>query len=85
MTMLPAEVLDALHAIDLEIARVRQAQPPSRRVLAQRHKNGEHYSDACYYADVVKRWRRWRERRVNALLVQKQAVKRAHYEAGART
>lgn len=31
----------------------------------------------------MKRWRGWRERRVNALLAEKTAVKRAHYEAGA--
>lgn len=78
--MLPPQVLDDLHAIDTEIAELRQAQPPSRRALAQRHKKGEHYIDLGYYADVVKRWRRWRETRINELLAQKKAVKRAHYE-----
>jgi hypothetical protein len=83
--MLPAEVRAELHAIDVEISQLRERVPPSRAALTRRHKKGVDYIAPARNADFLKRWRRGRERQINELLAHKEAVKRTHYEAGART
>ena len=67
--MLPAEVRAELHAIDVEIAQLRERVPPSRAALARRHKDGVDYIAPAWDA--------------GELLARKKAVKRAFYEAGA--
>ena len=84
--MLPADVRAELHAIDFEIAQLRERIPRARAALARRCKKGADCIAPAWYADFLKRRRRGRERQINELLLApKKAVKRTHYEAGART